>query len=457
MQRRARIGMAVVCLLAGVWGAGVARAAEEESFARSRGARERLGTLKNLSNTPSTHSQHPVVAVAGKHVYVAWTEFISSEGSSRVLLRVSHDGGRSFGGPKRLNAPGSAGRDVALLADGSRVYVAWLGDGVHFRVSRDRGGHFGPTLTLNEDGRGGSPILAATGNHVYVAWNQDIEDRDLRNLFFRASHDGGRSFGPVLDINDERGSGGTRVVAEGRNVYIVWDDGFDSDGARVFFRRSTNRGDSFEPIQVLSRSTDYDSHHVRLAVSDDDLFLTWMACVSPFPGRPTPCEVLFRRSTDEGASFGSTVALSDTSGVYPEIAAEDDNVYVTWQGGVGGNDEILLRKSDDRGASFAPSLNVSQTPGLSSMPRISAEDDFVRVVWEDETTPAFPDIYYSASHDEGESFLPAVNLSANAGASRYPQLAATEDGERVHFVWQDDSPPGSFDIPEVLYRHAEED
>ena len=43
-------------------------------------------------------------------------------------------------------------------------------------------------------------------------------------------------------------------------------------------------------------------------------------------------DVYFKRSTNGGASFGSTINLSndDNSSVSPEIAVVGDNVYVVW-------------------------------------------------------------------------------------------------------------------------------
>jgi hypothetical protein len=451
-----------MCLLAGLLVAGspLAASAEEPTERGSHRGVDELGSRKNLSDSP-TDSSEPRVAVSGDHVYVVWLERLTDEGTAtRVLIRVSHNGGRSFGGTRALSPSGGEASSVNLLAHESRVYVAWSDasddGGMRFRASLDHGSSFGPVRELSGPGNAGRPSLAASNNHVYVAWSNSRGDEE-GDILFRASHNQGRSFGPLLDLNEDDEVGFVDLAAQGHNVYLVWDDGFSDDAPAIRFRRSTDKGDSFEPIQRLSM-TPSDATGPRLAVRNDDVYLTWGECEFP---DPIQCEILFRRSTNEGATFGPPVNVSENPGpsVSPEIAVEHDHVYVTWMDSTPGNFDIFFRKSDDRGRSFEPGLNLSNNPGESFDQRISAEDDFVRVVWQDATgADSFPfatEVLYRASDDEGDSdsFTPTVNLSDNPGSSEAPQLATCEDGERVHFVWQDNT-PGQFDI---FYRRGEAD
>jgi hypothetical protein len=417
---------------------------------------DELGSRKNLSDSP-TDSSEPRVAVSGDHVYVVWLERITEvDRPARVLFRASHNGGKSFGKTRILSSEGGAPTSVNLLAQESRVYVAWGDDGdeggMRFRASLDHGSSFGSVRELSAPGNAGRPVLAASNNHVYIAWVNGTGD-ESGDIFFRASHDKGKSFGPLLDLNEDDEIGFVDLVAQGHNVYLVWDDGFSDDAPQIRFRRSTDKGDTFEPIQRLSMTRSR-ATGPRLAARNDDVYLTWAEC--EFPDQ---CEILFRRSMNEGATFGSPVNVSENPGpsVSPQIAVEHDHVYITWMDSTPGNFDIFFRKSDDRGRSFEPELNLSDNPGDSFDQRISAEDDFVRVVWQDATGASqFPfatEVLYRASDDEGDAFTPTVNLSDNPGSSEAPQLATCQDGERVHFVWQDNT-PGQFDI---FYRRGEAD
>ncbi|MFE8595558.1 sialidase family protein [Archangium violaceum] len=458
MKRHIRFQWVGVCLLAGVLVAAspLAASGEEDSERNSHSDVDELGSLKNLSNT-STDSSEPRVAVSGNHVYVVWLERLADEGTAaRVLFRVSHNGGKSFSGSRALSPAGGEPNSVSLLAHESQVYVVWNDaaddDGLLFRASQDHGSSFGPVRELSEPGGGGRPVLAASGNHVYIAWSHATGD-ESGEVHFRASHDKGKSFGPLQILNEDNETGPVVIAAQGRNVYLAWSGEFGDDLPSVRFRRSTNKGDTFEPIQRLSLARSQSSHP-RLAVRNDDVFVTWSECEFPDPNQ---CEILLLRSTNEGATFRPPVNLSENPGLSlaPEIAVEHDHVYVTWMDKTPGNGDVFFRKSDDRGRSFEPVLNLSNNPEESIEPLISAEDDFVRVVWQDLTVPGTfeSDIRYRASDDEGDSFAPTFELSDNPGTSRAPQLATCQDGEQVHFVWQDEE----LGQLEIFYRRGESD
>src|SRR5215207_3569878 len=68
--------------------------------------------------------------------------------------------------------------------------------------------------------------------------------------------------------------------------------------------------------------------------------------------------------------------ISDNVGdsVYSQIAAYKDNVYMVWQDNIFGNSErnydILFKLSTDGGATFSKPINLSNNTGLSEHPQI---------------------------------------------------------------------------------------
>jgi hypothetical protein len=84
-------------------------------------------------------------------------------------------------------------------------------------------------------------------------------------------------------------------------------------------------------------------------------------------------EILYRKSTDRGTTFGSTVNLSISVGgsESPAIDVSGNNVHVVWLDNTPGNSEILLRKSINMEATFGSTINVSQNSGSSELPAIS--------------------------------------------------------------------------------------
>ena len=46
------------------------------------------------------------------------------------------------------------------------------------------------------------------------------------------------------------------------------------------------------------------------------------------------------------------------------IATSDNNVYITWWSNKTGNEEVMFRASTDNGATFGDKINLSNTPKL---------------------------------------------------------------------------------------------
>jgi hypothetical protein len=92
------------------------------------------------------------------------------------------------------------------------------------------------------------------------------------------------------------------------------------------------------------------------AISGENVYITWWS------NRTGNDEVLFRASTDGGATFSDRINLSNTTdaeSVDAEIAAEGGNVIVTWWERNQTANEPVARVSTDNGATFGPTLNLA--------------------------------------------------------------------------------------------------
>jgi hypothetical protein len=138
--------------------------------------------------------------------------------------------------------------------------------------------------------------------------------------------------------------------------------------------------------------------------------------------------MLYRRSTNGGASFGSTVNLSnnngDSGGISQGIAASGNNVYVVWQDNTPGSYDILYRRSTDGGSSFSSTVNLSNNVGDSDLPAIAASGNNVYVVWFDNTPGNF-EIFLRKSVNAGDTFGSTVNYSHSTGDSIAPTIAVS--------------------------------
>ncbi|AHG87690.1 putative cytochrome c biogenesis protein [Gemmatirosa kalamazoonensis] len=126
------------------------------------------------------------VDAAGR-VHVAW--WTGKEGAAGVFYARSDDGGRTFGAPAPLGvATYSRPAHVQLALDAAPnaapnaepTVVATWDDGtvrqprVLVRVSRDGGATFGPASEASAPGRSATfPVLAAHAGRVTLAWNEE--------------------------------------------------------------------------------------------------------------------------------------------------------------------------------------------------------------------------------------------------------------------------------------------
>jgi hypothetical protein len=367
--------------------------------------------------------------------YIVWEYHDPGSNPSTPLVLFKRNA-ISFDPSIQLNITGFNSGTPAVAASENNVYVVWAGLGtggrsdIFYRRSTDGGASFGGIVNLsNTVGSSQFPAIAASGNNVYVVWGERIESTpDRYEIFYTRSTDDGASFGDIVNLSITIGlSTFPAIAASGNNVYVVWRDN-SLGNPDIFYTRSTDGGASFGDIVNLS-NTIGPSTFPAIAASRNNVYVVWE--VGETPGGAT--DILYTRSTDDGASFGGIVNLSNTVGLpgAPAVAASENNVYVVWHVALGaGVADIFYTRSTDDGASFGDIVNLSNTARVSADPAVAASENNVYVVWSDSTPGAFPgalEIFYTRSTDGGASFGDIVNLSNSFKLSALPAVAASNN------------------------------
>jgi hypothetical protein len=115
-----------------------------------------------------------------------------------------------------------------------------------------------------------------------------------------------------------------------------------------------NTGDNGEQIERAEIDK-----KAPIAVSGDNVFIVW------FNDQNTPnnnSEVLFRSSADGGVTFADKINLSNTTSadsINAEIAADGNNVVITWWERNSTSEEPVVRISTDSGTTFGPILRLT--------------------------------------------------------------------------------------------------
>lgn len=180
-----------------------------------------------------------------------------------------------------------------------------------------------------------------------------------------------------------------------------------------------------------------------MAVSGSNVHVVWQ------DDTPGNYEIYYRRSSDNGATWGKTKRLTKNTGgsYWPSIAVSGKDIHVIWMDDTPGNDEIFYKRSLDNGASWSKQKRLTKNVGNSGYPSIAVSGSNIHVVWEDHT-PGNLELYYKRSIDNGASWSKQRRLTRNAGGSARPAVAVF--GSNVHVVWAD-STPGNY---EAFYKRS---
>ena len=119
---------------------------------------------------------------------------------------------------------------------------------------------------------------------------------------------------PMQSVNTANAQEQTRFVplflapiaASEDNVYVTWWDN-KTGNWEVFFARSTDNGETFGNTINLSNAMGR-SDDSNIAASGDNVYVTW------WDNKTGTREVYFRASTDNGETFGNTIMLNSTIG-----------------------------------------------------------------------------------------------------------------------------------------------
>ena len=111
------------------------------------------------------------------------------------------------------------------------------------------------------------------------------------------------------------------------------------------------------------------------------------------------------------------VAVSITTTLTPvlliPIAISDDNIYIAWPTNKTGNYEVMFRAFTDGGTTFTDKINLSNSTDTESQDvQIAADNDNVIVTWWERNATSNEPVV-TISKDNGTTFTPIMKLAAN--------------------------------------------
>ena len=274
-----------------------------------------LGATVSISETGT--AREPKIASVADNIYVVWSDAVSGNGD--IYIAISDNGGATFSAPQLLSI------DSPLASS--------------------------------------TPQIATAGNNVYVAW-MDLSPGN-QEIFFRASHDNGRTFTDQRNLSTHPGSStDPQLSSSGDNVYVVWHDSRSGNGD-IYLSTSHNGGSTFSnsPFLISSGDNSFISDSPQIASVGSSVFVSW----ADFHGDPFGTGIiLIRKSSDTGSTFGNILQIDEiqaASGLSSKLIADGQNVYLLWSDTSIGEPPVRLRVSHDAGNTFGVETSLSRFGG----------------------------------------------------------------------------------------------
>ena len=361
------------------WGASTAEKADVFVAVSSDGGRN-FGSPVQV-NTVSGEARlggelPPRVALVSTHksatpaIAIVWTS--RSQAGTEVKLSRSHNGGRTFDRPTRLQSMAAAGDRgwPALALDGDGVaHAIWL-DHRAMAAARTSGtsgtGHppgavhdgaamaqrsslfyaaaNGGASTEREVTKGvcyccKTALAVGVRGELYAAWRH-VYPGNLRDIAFTVSRDRGRTFAPPVRVSEDEWAingcpddGPAIGVDKHGTVHIVWRtviSGANPEGA--LFYASTRDGRTFTPRVRIPTLGSLNPTHPQLVVDRAGrIVVAWDEAAE---GRRVAAARELIVNPARGVDFAPVVTLSaDGAATYPALAGTDRGLLAVWTSG----------------------------------------------------------------------------------------------------------------------------
>ncbi len=396
------------------------------------------------------------VAFDGSNVYVAWHQTDNDTLEPHIKLRGSTNGGNSFAGAQDLD-DGDYSRfrvDVSLaLDDDDNLWASWsdrqqeqLPGGEYVgneqdiwaRRSTAGGSNWGTFLVASEqyyeaDSGNVHVTVDDEGNYYAIYWDagdhsgngNDLHGDD-GDIFFIRSTDGGVNWSDpfVLTQHDNDGLEYDYYyippdIAAGPDghVYTVWfDRGPAANGSQpnLTFRRSTDYGESWDPLEVVFNSPT-NSYYPCVEANGDTVHIFW----NQYDGNTY--RNYYLRSGDRGVNWDDPVILADQVADHLSLDARDGLVVAGWENA--GSFYYAISRDDGLQWSEATRLDVD---GNVDQPMLAFDDTHLYLVYrEDEDDDNYMDVIMCLSNDTGQTWEDPLVLSHSDGFDRwYPSVDA---------------------------------
>ena len=369
-------------------------------------------TARLTTSDSATHnSMTPARSIAaGPTGFIHVVFYDNRTGSQQVYYKRSVDSGSTWSADTLLSNGTGFKAEPAVAASGGCVHAVWedrdsgvYNAGILYRRSTDAGVTWlAETLLALPAYNCRNPSVAAQDSFVHVAWADDSAGREL---YYRRSTDYGATWSDKVKLtNDMQESWHASLALHDSFVHLAWRDWRDHS-FEIYYKRSTDYGGTWGSDERLSGDLTNGSYNPCIAADSGLVYVVW------WDTRTTPFEIFYKNSTDEGATWGDDVRLTnDTTGSYNmTVAARGSAVHVMWEA-LYGTSFIMYKSSTDGGGTWSTDTALTVTPDYWSVsPSATMDGSDVHLIWTDFRDSEYGEIYYKRKPASGAGVEEAMN------------------------------------------------
>jgi len=249
-------------------------------------------------------------------------------------------------------------------------------------------------------------------------------------VYFSRSTDGGKNFSKAVNIsNTPLGSDHPAIAVDANGaINVVWDDSsLVPFRPEILFTRSTDEGATWSAPKNISNTPTTSSSRANIAVDNKGgISVVWVD-----GGR-----VLFTRSADGGLTWLEPKSVSGQhgpNGLYSPAVTVDrgGGIYIAWSVA---NALSFITRSMDSGATFSSPISISaEKPTLN--PNLAVDQaGTIYAVWSDASSGTLQ-VLFAWSKDRGDTFSPPVNISRSGRILALEPRIAVDPNGMIWVAW----------------------